>query len=126
MVRKQSETLTEVELKLMEILWDSGPSSVRNVIQSMKGKKPAYSTVLTFMRILERKGYIRHNKKGRAFVYYHVINKSDARENVVSYVVNKFFNKSHSELLQNLLENKNLSAEDIKQLQKLIKTKEKE
>src|SRR5215471_19674472 len=73
MARKKSHHLTDVELKLMEVLWEKGTATVADVVESLaqasKGPPPAYSTVLTMLRILEKKGHVRHTKRGRAFVY---------------------------------------------------------
>jgi len=69
---KPSATLTEAELRLMEVLWKQGPSSVQQVLDVLPGGKPlAYNSVLTTIRILEKKGYVSHAKSndGRAFVY---------------------------------------------------------
>ena len=69
MARKTSPTLTEAELRLMNVLWTRGPSTVGDVVEALPAEVDlAYSTVLTTLRILEEKGYLRHAKEGRAFV----------------------------------------------------------
>ena len=70
MARKKSATLTEAELRLMDIVWEKGKATVGDVVEALPGRTPlAYNTVLTTMRILEQKGYLKHEENGRAYVY---------------------------------------------------------
>jgi len=70
MARKPSKTLTDGELRIMEVLWQKKNASVRDVCDVLNEKDDvAYNTVQTMMRILEDKGYLNHHKEGRAFVY---------------------------------------------------------
>ena len=63
MPRKKSKTLTEAELKLMDILWAKGEGTVQDVVDALSVRESlAYTTVLTFLRILEKKGYLKHRK----------------------------------------------------------------
>src|SRR2546427_7849822 len=74
--RKRSSTLTDAELRLMNVLWERGKATVGEVAESLpRGLPLAYSTVLTTMRILEHKGYVRHSKDGRAFVYEPLVDR---------------------------------------------------
>ena len=67
---KKSITLTEAELRLMKLLWERGESAVGELVAAMpEGEALAYNSVLTTMRVLEQKGYVRHRQEGRAFVY---------------------------------------------------------
>jgi predicted transcriptional regulator len=119
MPRPKSPTLTDGELRLMHVLWDKGEASVSEVVTALREKpKPAYNTVLTLLRILERKGYVIHRKDGRAFVFVPTVDRSDARKNAMRSLVNRFFEGSSRLLLLNLLEDEQLSAEardEIKQ-----------
>ena len=80
MPRKRSETLTDGELKLMKVLWAKERATVGEVVTALSlRRRPAYNTVLTMLRILEDKGYARHKKEGRAFVYMPVIDRNMAQ-----------------------------------------------
>ena len=80
MPRKTSPTLTEAELRLMNVLWKRGESTVAEVVKALpKRLSLAYSSVLTTLRILERKGFVSHKKQGRAFVYHPVVERQDAQ-----------------------------------------------
>ena len=121
MPRKKSPTLTEAEVRLMEILWEKGPATVAEVVEALpKRLRLAYSSVLTTLRILEQKGYLRHQVRGRAFLYEAVIDRSAAQRSVVRYVLGRFFNNSAELLVLNLLEQKSLSREEIERLKRRI------
>ena len=121
MARKRSPTLTEAELRLMEILWQKGSATVNDVLEELpKRLSLAYNTVLTTLRILEKKGYILHEKEGRAFVYRPVMRRSEAQRNAVKYVVSRFFNNSPELLLLNVMEHEKIDQDELKRLKKLI------
>jgi predicted transcriptional regulator len=68
---KRSITLTEAELRLMKLLWSRGDSAVSQLVEAVADDTPlAYNSVLTTLRVLERKGYVQHRQEGRAFLYF--------------------------------------------------------
>jgi predicted transcriptional regulator len=119
--RPKSATLTDGELRLMRVLWDHGESTVSDVVQALKARpRPAYNSVLTLLRILEKKGYVTHRKDGRAFIFLPVIGRADARRTALNTLVNRFFEGSPRLLILNLLEDEQLSPEALKQLKARI------
>lgn len=121
MARSKSPTLTEAELRLMEILWDKGRATVGEVVENLpKSRSLAYNTVLTTLRILEKKGYLTHEKDGRAFVYRPIVDRTKARRTALRYVMSRFFENSPELLVVNLLKNEKLDSEEIERLKKLI------
>lgn len=105
----------------MRVLWDRSRATVGDVVDGIAGaRKPAYNTVLTMLRILERKGYVTHEKAGRAFVYAPVIDERQARRSALSHVLNRFFDGSPELLVLNLLEHEHLDAEELRRVQDLI------
>ena len=121
MGRKKSPTLTDAELRLMEVLWERGEATVGEVTEALP-KRPslAYSTVLTTLRILEQKGYLRHGRRGRAFVYRPTVGRDEARRSAIRYVLSRFFENSPELLLVNVLENEKLDAEELARLRRMI------
>ena len=103
MARKQSPTLTEAELPIMEILWLKGSAVVTDVVGALSNSVIAYNTVLTTLRILERKGYVRHTKEGRAFVYHPVVQRGEASRKAVRNLITRFFQDSPELLILCLL-----------------------
>jgi predicted transcriptional regulator len=121
MPRKTSPTLTEAELRLMEILWERGASTVQQLVDALEGKAQlAYNSVLTTIRILEKKRYVEHVKDGRAHVYSPLIGRREASRSEVRHLLNRFFNNSHEALVLNLLADDSLDDEEIKRLRALI------
>ena len=123
MARKKSRYLTDAELRLMEVLWDRGPSTVADVVAAL-GTDLAYSTVLTTLRILESKGYLRHTKEGRAFTYSAVVGRDEARDRAITHLLRRFFENSPELLMLNLVESKKIDAEQLRRLRKRIEEKE--
>jgi predicted transcriptional regulator len=123
MARKKTPTLTEAESRLMEVVWEMGEATVNEVVAALpEGNRPAYNTVLTLLRILEQKGYLRHIKEGRAHVYRPHISRNQARRQVVRHMVRSFFNDSPELLLLSVLENEKLTAAEMERLKKMIQT----
>lgn len=125
MARKRSPGLTDAELRLMEILWEKGTATVGEVVEALPKRVPlAYSTVLTTLRILENKGYLKHVKEGRAFVYKPAVGREEACENAVAHLVRRFFSGSHGLLAMNLLEKKGFAQQELNRLRKKIEEAE--
>jgi predicted transcriptional regulator len=121
MARKPSPTLTDAELRPMQILWRRGSATVAEVLKELPDRLDlSYSTVLTTLRILEQKGYVKHTKEGQAYVYHPVINRSQAQKNALGHVLNRFFDNSPELLLMNLVNTEQIDAEDLERIQKLI------
>ena len=125
MPRKPSETLTEAELRVMNVVWSKGPATVQQVLDWLSADyNLAYNSVLTTIRILEKKGYLRHTKDGRAHIYRPVIAREEASRSEVRHLVSRFFGNSHQSLLLNLLQERNFKAEDLKQLRQILEASE--
>lgn len=121
MGRKKSLNLTEGELPLMQALWKAGRATVGDVVASLSADPPlAYSTVLTTLRILEAKGYVRHTKEGRAFVYEPVVVQEEASRKALDSLVNRFFGGSCELLVVNLLKEEAIGPAELRRIKKMI------
>lgn len=121
MARRTSLTLTDAELPIMEILWRRRAATVGDVVEALPKEKPvAYNTVLTLLRILERKGYVRHTKDGRAFLYHPVVDRGEASRSAVRQLVTRFFHDSPELLLLNLMREEQIDGEELERLRKRI------
>jgi predicted transcriptional regulator len=124
LARKKSLNLTEAELRLMDVIWQKESATVAEVAEALpKQLGLAYNTVLTTMRILEDKGYVRHTKpkEGRAFIYKPVVSREDASRSAVRHLLTRFFGNSKEALVLNLLEDNDLSDNERKRIQALLK-----
>ena len=121
MARSKSATLTAAELRIMNVLWEKGSATVHEVLQGLPEKPAlAYNSVLTIIRILEKKGYVKHVKDKRAHVYTPAIDRKDARRFEVKHLVSRFFGNSDELLVLNILEEKSIDAEELARLRQLL------
>ena len=120
MPRKKAVVLTDHELRLMEVLWREGRGTVADVLAGLKPPPLAYSTVLTTLRTLEQKGYIDHEEEGRAYVYQPLIARRDAAKSAIGHVVDRFFGNSPGALAVSLLNETQLSDDDVAKIKSLL------
>src|SRR5579863_5024891 len=105
----------------MEVLWEKGPGTVQQVLEGIPENLPlAYNSVLTTIRILEKKGYVRHVKDGRAHVYTPLVERQEATRSEIRRLVNRFFANSHELLVLNILEDRSVDARELKRLRKML------
>jgi predicted transcriptional regulator len=129
MARTKSTTLTEAELRLMDVLWKKGRATVAEVAEALPVRLGlAYNTVLTTMRILEDKGYVTHAKpeQGRAFIYRPQIGRAEATRSAVRDLLRRFFDHSHEALVLNVLQDKELDERERQRIRKLLAEFDKE
>jgi predicted transcriptional regulator len=129
LARKKSPNLTEAELRLMDVLWNTGSATVAEVADALpKQLGLAYNTVLTTLRILEDKGYVRHtkSKESRAFLYHPLVARETASRSAVRHLLGRFFGNSAEALVLNLLEDEHVSEKERKRIRKLIADSKKE
>ena len=125
MPRKKSATLTDHELRLMNVLWREGRGTVADVLAGLEPPPLAYSTVLTTLRTLEQKGYIDHEEDGRAYVYRPLIAESDAAKSAIDQLLGRFFGNSPGQLAVTLLGERPLSEDEIATISRMIAQRKK-
>ena len=105
----------------MNVLWLRGSGTVQQVLETLQDKTElAYNSVLTTIRVLEKKGYVKHVKDGRAHVYVPVIERQEASRSEIRHLVNMFFKDSHEQLVLNILEDRGLDPEELKRLRQML------
>jgi BlaI family transcriptional regulator, penicillinase repressor len=126
MPRKQSRTLTDGEHRIMEVIWQKGCATVAEVAEALAGKDgAAYTTILTMMRIMRDKGYLRCRKEGRAHVYIPRVDRDTAARKAVRQLLGKFFAGSPGELVLSFLRDEEITLKEIDELKRKIVEKEK-
>ena len=108
-------SFTDRELDVMSVLWETGAATVAEVRERLADPL-AYTTVLTVLRILEEKGYARHEEEGRAHRYYPLVAREAAGKSALSRLVRKVFRDSPEMLLTNLVSDRNLTREQLQRL----------
>lgn len=127
MPRRKSGTLTEAELRLMEALWQLGSATVQQVLDALPIRPAlAYNSVLTTLRILESKGYVKHLKDGRAHVYTPLVEREEASRSEIRHLVSRFFSDSQDLLVLNILEERGIDQDELKRLRRLLERSEQE
>lgn len=107
------------ELMVMNVLWDEGSATVHEALDTLE-EDYLYTSLLTVFQTLEEKGYVRHEKEGRAYRYFPKIEREDAERSVLSYVMTRVFKGSPERLMNRLMEEKGISGEEADQLRALL------
>src|ERR671918_301875 len=124
---KQPPVLTDQELEIMKIVWDRESATVRDVYETLREhRQVAYTTVMTMMRILERKGHLKVSRADRAYVY----RPARARQRVVGEMVREFvdrvFGGAAEPLVQHLVRDRHLTEDDLKEIAAHLKSRKSE
>lgn len=117
--------MTDQELAIMNIVWESGKATVRDVYEVLLSRRRiAYTTVMTTMKIMEEKGHLKKRLEGRAYVYSPAQPKSQVVRNLVNDFIGRVFQGSAEPLLMHLLKNRDLSEEDLERARKAFEADE--
>ena len=120
-IEQRRQELTRSELEIMQILWSLGKGFVNDVLAVMPEPKPAYNTVSTIIRILEKKGFVAHNSYGKSHEYYPLVDKDSYTGCFMNSVLNNFFDGSASRMVSFLSSNKSISLEEADEIMKMLK-----
>jgi predicted transcriptional regulator len=119
-MRRRSSTLTEQELEIMKIVWERDKTTVRDVYEKLlERRKVAYTTVMTMMKILETKKYLKKTLTDRAYVYRPAQPKGQVIGDMVREFVNRVFNGSAEPLLVHLVDQHGLSSQELEEIARL-------
>jgi predicted transcriptional regulator len=115
--KKTNDSLTPLELQIMQVLWNEGPGNVQQVQKSLAAQTElAYNTVQTMLNILERKGRVRRALEGRSFVYGAVVSEETVLGQAVRDLVERMFGGSSEELVMSLIKSRQVDPERIADL----------
>ena len=120
MPRQQTRTFTERELEIMRILWDRDEATVRDIQQSLPPGRH-YNTVLTIIRVLERKGHVTHRQEGRGFVYRALVHPEQSRSDALSHFVESVFGGSSESMVLNMVEAGNLTLDELDEIRRKLR-----
>lgn len=114
--------LTDREADVMQVLWEHGPSVVGEVRDRLDDGL-AYTTVLTVLRTLEAKGYVKHEEEGRVHRYIAIVKQEQARKSALKHLTSKFFAGSSELLFTHLVSDQKLNEEQIRRIRKVLAAK---
>ncbi|RSC92118.1 BlaI/MecI/CopY family transcriptional regulator [Tenacibaculum singaporense] len=113
-----SKQLTKAEEQIMQVLWKLKKASVKEVITELPEPKPAYNTVSTIIRILETKEFVGHEPKGRGYVYYPLVEKSEYSNESLHKLMNGYFGGSFKSMVSFFMKENKM---DIQELESILK-----
>lgn len=111
-VKNRPQELTRAELEIMQVLWARGAVVIHDILDEMEEPKPAYNTVSTIVRILEKKGFVSHKAYGKTHEYFPLVAKEDYARRYMDGVLKNFFGGSLSRLVSFFSEQKAISLEE--------------
>lgn len=112
---------SELESQILGVLWERGPSSVRDVQERLADGKPrAYTTVLTTMQVMEKKGLLSHEREGLAHIYRPLVSRDDIAQPAVRTLVRNLFGGDATKVVQTLIDSQDLSEADLKEIRRMI------
>ena len=112
--------LTRAEEQIMQLLWDQENAFVKDVIEQMPEPKPAYNTVSTVIRVLEKKQYVNHKTYGKTHVYYPIVSKKAYAQHVLKDSLKSFFNGSLKQAVSFFVKQKDASVAELEELKQII------
>jgi BlaI family transcriptional regulator, penicillinase repressor len=119
-MKKSEVEFTRAEEQIMQILWKIERGFVKDVLEHFDEPKPAYTTVATFMKILEKKGYVSYEPIGNAHMFYPLVSKADYSKTHVNSILNRYFKSSIKDVVSFLADNNKVSINDIDSAIKLL------
>jgi predicted transcriptional regulator len=119
MPRTPSKVFTEKELEIMRVVWESGESTAREIQARLPGERH-YNSVLTIIRVLERKGHLAHRVEGKAHVYRARQHPEKSRGRVLSHMVRQVFDGSAASLVLHLVDTGALTESDLQEIRRRL------
>ena len=120
-VKDRQPELTRAELEIMQVIWDKEKVLVHDILSEMTEPKPAYNTVSTVVRILEKKGYVGHTAYGKTHEYYPLIEREEYTNGYMNGVLNNFFGGSVSRMISFFTRNEKISLAEADEILKMLK-----
>lgn len=124
MAKRVERKLGDLELQILNVLWAQGPATVRQVLEALPVQpRPAYTTVLTMMRLMHEKGYLDRREQGKAHIYQARLKETPTKRNLLRQLVDNAFRGSAEAVVLRLLEDEKLSSKELARIKQLIQEK---
>ena len=114
------KALSDREQEVMNVIWEMRNCCVDDVLQQLPEPKPAYTTVQTFMKILEEKEFLAHKRDGKKFIFYPLIEKPEYNRWYLKHMKDNLFGGSAKSLLNTFIHDNELTDSDIRELESLL------
>lgn len=113
--------LTKAEEQIMQLLWEQEKAFVKDLVDQMPDPKPAYNTVSTIIRILEKKGFVGHNAYGKTHEYYPLVSRTDYTKTYMKSFIRNYFSGSFQEMVSFFAKEDKMSVADLDELMDDVK-----
>ena len=114
------EEITKAQEEILRVLWEINEGAVADVVEKLPNPKPAYTTVATVIKVLEKKGYVGHRKFGNIYVYYPLVTKKAYAKHVMKDAYKGLFNNSLNQMVSFFVKEKDVPVSELEELKKLI------
>ena len=112
--------ITKAQEELLKALWEIKEGAVSDILDSLPDPKPAYNTVATVIKVLEKKGYVAHRTFGKTNVYFPAVTKRDYAQHVLKDTFKGLFNSSLPQMVSSFVKNKDISLHELEQLKDML------
>jgi len=112
--------LTKAEEQIMQVLWKLDKGFVKDVIDRLPDPKPAYNTVSTIVRILERKGFVAHNAYGKTHEYYPIVSRDDYKKRFLKSFIKRYFGNSFQEMVSFFASDRDITLGEMEEIRELL------
>jgi BlaI family penicillinase repressor len=113
--------LTRAEEQIMQVLWKLENAFVKDIIEELPDPKPAYNTVSTIVRILEKKGFVSHRAYGKTHEYFPRISRDDYKKSFLKSFIKRYFGNSFQEMVSFFASDRDISLEELEEIRKLLR-----
>ncbi len=124
MPRKPSENFTDRELETMQVVWDLGEATARQIQARLSGNRH-YNSVMTIIRVLEKKGHLKHREEGKTYIYSATESREKSRTQALKHLVKQVFGGSAASLVLNLVETGDLTSRDLEEIRERLALQDK-
>lgn len=112
--------LTRAEEQIMQIMWKLGKGYINDLLEYFPTPKPAYNTVSTIVRILEKKGFIDHEADGKSYIYFPIVSKSEYTKHSMGQLLNGYFSNSYKQMVSFFAHDEKLTISELEEMKRLI------
>jgi BlaI family penicillinase repressor len=113
--------LTKAEEQIMQVLWKLGKGFVRDVIEKLPEPRPAYNTVSTIVRILEKKGFVSHKPYGKTYEYFPVVSRDEYKKGYLKSFIRRYFGNSFQEMVSFFASGRDVSLRELEEIRRLLR-----
>lgn len=116
------QELTKAQEDVLKAVWEIESGAVSDVLEKLPSPKPAYNTVATVIKVLEKKGYLGHKTYGKTNVYHPMVTRNEYAQHVLKNTFTGLFNKSLNQMISPLIKNRDISITELEELKTLVET----